>query len=321
MEAREIRDFREGDRSAILEMFQQAFGRPLPPEFWDWRYRQGLYPPLIKLMLEGDKLIGHYAVTLLPFLSQGKEKIAALSMTTMTHPAFQGQGIFSRLAQEAYQEACARGVFAVYGFPNKNSESGFFGRLGWYRALGISEYSLLHPKSTAAPLVATIREPHFDAAYDHFWQKTAPQFAAVIPRTRQFLQWRIADSPPSYVKGEYQVAELREQDRLKGFLILKTYRGDQAPKAHILELMGDDAQVVSELLAAAILYAEQQKAVLLSTWLDEAHPHRPIFLQRGFQPGASPVVWGGKLLAPEPEAVPSKIFDHWHLSMLDSDVY
>ncbi|MFY7944308.1 MAG: GNAT family N-acetyltransferase [Crocinitomicaceae bacterium] len=60
------------------------------------------------------------------------EKILVLqSGDTITHANHRKKGLFIRLAEETYQYAESEGFDYVFGFPNKNSEHGFFQKLGW----------------------------------------------------------------------------------------------------------------------------------------------------------------------------------------------
>jgi GNAT superfamily N-acetyltransferase len=54
-----------------------------------------------------------------------------LSLNTATHPDYQGQGLFTRLAGMTYEAAGAAGYHGVYGVANANSTPGFVRKLGF----------------------------------------------------------------------------------------------------------------------------------------------------------------------------------------------
>ena len=53
----DIRTWQPGDEIAILELFEQSYGRELPLQFWNWRFKD--HPsggPLIMLAFDDEKL-------------------------------------------------------------------------------------------------------------------------------------------------------------------------------------------------------------------------------------------------------------------------
>ncbi|HEU4374991.1 MAG TPA: GNAT family N-acetyltransferase [Telluria sp.] len=80
---------------------------------------------------EGDVLAAHYVC--LPALVQidGRTVRVLLSLNTATAPAFQGQGLFTRLAALTYDAGAALGYDGVYGVANGNSTPGFVRKLGF----------------------------------------------------------------------------------------------------------------------------------------------------------------------------------------------
>lgn len=127
-----VREYEPGDEEEIMELFEEAFKRPLDERFWRWRYLNNPYGKgIISLMYEGDKLVGHYAVIPIPLSIHGEVIKAALSMTTMTHPDYWKRDIFTTLATRVYSICEKENVKIVLGFANKNSYHGLTERLGW----------------------------------------------------------------------------------------------------------------------------------------------------------------------------------------------
>ncbi len=117
----EIKRYKKGDEREILKLFSIAFGKDLSMDFWKWRYLQNpfLEDPVINLMWDGTKLIGHYAVSPVVLNVKGESIMTSLSLTTMTHPEYGGKGIFTKLAEDLYQNMYSiENIEAVWGFPN-----------------------------------------------------------------------------------------------------------------------------------------------------------------------------------------------------------
>jgi len=315
-----VRDFAVADAPAILELFERVFGWGISLGFWKWRYAEGLGEPVVKLMFDGDVLIGHYAVTALPLLLHGEKRRAAFSMTTMTHPDYRGKGIFTKLAKMTYEAAADRGFSLVFGFPNKNSEWGIFNRLGWSRSASVNEYRL---NSFPLPLTTPVeaKEPAFDRPYDEFWDNICTKLGCCVPRTADFLNWRVERCPTEYRKGSYLLFEDRiAGGELRGFLVFKVYTGEARPKGHVLELLAADHEAAGRLLTSSLDYARRKNVASVSAWLYRDHPNFAAFAQAGFSDSGNTVVWGGRLFGGE-DSTAGEFFNHWHISMLDSDIF
>jgi hypothetical protein len=91
----------------------------------------------------GAKDIGYFAVTSqnefsayygvfpITLTFDNKDFLVAQSGDTMTSPAHQKKGLFTKLALETYRLAEKEGVQMVFGFPNENSVHGFKTKLNW----------------------------------------------------------------------------------------------------------------------------------------------------------------------------------------------
>ena len=91
----EIRNYATGDEHAIIALFELAFKQKMTLEQWNWRFTNNpAGKHWIKLMWEGDQLIGHYAASQLLMNVNGNQVLTAHSIATMTHPEHGGKGIF-----------------------------------------------------------------------------------------------------------------------------------------------------------------------------------------------------------------------------------
>lgn len=127
-----IRAFEAGDEPAIYVLFEEVFGKPVSEEYWNWRYLDNpVDTPRIMLAWEGTSLAAHYAVSPMRLSTPDGPALAALSMTTMTGPDYQGLGLFPKLAEALYAELATAGYVGVFGFPNARSHVPFVDKLGW----------------------------------------------------------------------------------------------------------------------------------------------------------------------------------------------
>jgi GNAT superfamily N-acetyltransferase len=81
--------------------------------------------------VSGERWAAHYVCIPVWARVQGETQKGLLSLNTATHPHFQGQGLFTKLASMTYEYAYDNGYRFVYGVANANSTSGFTRRLGF----------------------------------------------------------------------------------------------------------------------------------------------------------------------------------------------
>ena len=79
----------------------------------------------------GETLAAHYVTCPMAATVEGQRLRGLLSLNTATHPDFQGQGLFTRLARQTYDQGTELGHDFVIGVANAQSTPGFLGRLGF----------------------------------------------------------------------------------------------------------------------------------------------------------------------------------------------
>jgi len=317
----QIRDFTQDDEEIILNLYKIAFGFKLSSEAWKWRYLNGLCKPIVKLMFDDDKLIGHYAITPMPFSIKGENRKAAQAITLMVHPEYRKRGIFLKLAELTHKIAEENGIFAVYAFPFRNiSARGFFGKLGWCRSDTLKVFSTDDIQNIKLPNEVNIKEPDFDDAYDVFWNVLKKRFEIIQERSKDMLCWRIADCP-KLNNGFYKLMEIRDKSRLLGYLIYKLYKNDKQVTGHIMEIFGYDSGHIEILLRAALAYSQLNNVKSVTCWIYDTHSFRFMFEKYGFTMSSTIIPFGGNIFnLMEGEAM-KKCLESWHVSMIDSDIF
>ena len=118
-------------------------GPKFTPAAIAWRYRDNPAGTVVGAdAWSGDTLAAHYVTCPLRANVEGQVLKGLLSLNTATHPDFQGQGLFTRLARSAYDQAAELGHDFVIGVANAQSTPGFLGRLG-FQHVGRLEAGLL----------------------------------------------------------------------------------------------------------------------------------------------------------------------------------
>jgi GNAT superfamily N-acetyltransferase len=168
--------------AAYSELLSAVFGpaAKFRPDAIAWRYRDNPAGPVVGAdAWAGDRLAAHYVTCPTPALIEGRPVRGLLSLNTATHPDFQKRGLFTRLAEHAYEAGAAAGYGFVTGVANAASTPGFTGKLGFQQV---------------APLEAgfLLRSPRrFD--------DSPVQFEA--DWTADLIAWRLANPAARYTVG------------------------------------------------------------------------------------------------------------------------
>jgi len=281
-------DYREGDENAIAELFNIVFNKPLSLARWRWQYRDN-HAGLITIALakgKNDQLAGQYAVRPVRMKFGNKIRLGTLSLDTMTHPEYRGQGIFVKLASYLYSDLSNRGIPVTYGFPNKASYLGFIKGLQWVdlsspfplyiRPLKFSRVvaARVHNKAAASllgrwasvgyHLISGRRRPTLPAGYrlmsadsfderiDILWEKTSDLAPIMVIRDRQYLNWRYHENPTE----TYAIFLAERSDAIHGYIVLKKVDRFGLRVGFIVDLLAvqDIPQISLGLVGSAVDY-------------------------------------------------------------------
>lgn len=318
----EIRPYAPGDEREILKLFQVAFGQELEPETWKWRFLDNPSNPgrvFINLMWDGPVLAGHYAVSPVRINIAGEVRLAALSMTTMTHPDYAGRGIFTQLAESVYTELRRSGYSMVWGFPNHNSHYGFVQRLKWIDVYQVPMLRLaresLRRRTSRSRRVREIAQ--FDDEVNRLLGSALEAGKVWVVRDKDHLNWRYLAEP----NRKYTALGLWEDGSLRGYVITKLYASGSQLEGDIVDVLAvNDPGVWDELLSHAIGILLENDVAAINMWFNPHHPLHPMLERWGFRL-AAPVTWLGARLFDQNRASSALEYRNWYITMGDSDVF
>jgi hypothetical protein len=205
----DVRAYRAGDETAILELFARSFHAPRTIEHFDWKYRRNPYGnERISLAFDDDqRLVGHYAAYPVPFWFRGRDLIAQQVGDTMTDKSVRhiGRGpssVFGRTALHFYEHFCEGRVAFNYGFNVANVQKFSLRFLRsdrvepvWYRWRAMKS---LRPISRAERLTHGYRLQLVREAtpeFDELFARVAKDYDFLVRRDARYLQWRHLDAP------------------------------------------------------------------------------------------------------------------------------
>ena len=141
------------DINLIRDTYQAAFRNPFNEINWNWRFSENPCTDKLKIayIIKKGKLASYYAVNPMDISLNNRPFKAALSLMTMTHPEFAGQGLFIKLASALFNNLKEDNFTSVYGFANSNSHYGFRKYLSWHDLMPMYNMQSMRLKSVEVP--------------------------------------------------------------------------------------------------------------------------------------------------------------------------
>jgi len=304
----------ERELAAVLALFSEVFGRALSPEFYRWRFLQNPFgPPMVTLLWDGDRLAGHYAASAMRVYADG-ERLGAQSMTTMTHPAYRGQGVFPKLAEHLYAEMAAAGAQMIWGLPNVNSHYSFVTKLGW-RNVGVV-VTMTRPidaqatRGGAEPSEVVISDDVTRLFEDSLDARIWPS-----ARDAAYMRWRYAENPAARYRF-HGLGGGRD-----AFVVTKEYAAPGGLALEIVDaLYGKRPDALGDVLSSLLATAPGRYG-MVRTWMSLDDPAFGVLEKLGFVPKEPLVYFGGRTLGGFTLPEEAWTLARWRIAMGDSDNY
>jgi GNAT superfamily N-acetyltransferase len=197
-----------------LEAYRTLLGitsAPCEREYLRWLYGENPWGGAVGFnAYAGDELAAHYATIPVEAVLDGAPAKGLLSLNTATHPAHQGKGLFTRLAEQTYAHARELGYEFVVGVANANSTPGFTRKLG---------FQLVAPLDVLVGIGGFAASRDGDVGFALAWTEAA-------------LRWRIRRPHARYVATADEPAIVYAHAHRLGILAYLTH----APRPLVAEL-------------------------------------------------------------------------------------
>jgi len=293
-----IRKYRPGDEKQIINLFKLVYGKQMGKtesiKHWNWEYKKNPNNRIeIFLAIDKNKIIGHYAIIPMKMKIGNAEYIVSLSLDTMTHKRYRGQGIFPQLATNLYEDLGKNKIPITYGFPNSQSYKGFINKLNWFEISKVPIYikplnfvsivnlylkniilskfignilkSLfnLFIKKIQTPIDIEIKEfTKIGNEFDTLWNNTKNEIIVGIVRDQVYLNWRYLQKP----EDNYIIYGLMEKHILRGYTILKIEERFNLKIGLIMDILTDPSDTLYQTLLVnhAVSYFKKKKVDIIS---------------------------------------------------------
>jgi hypothetical protein len=323
-----IRDYEPGDETEIVALFERVFKKTMGPdeslEHWRWEYLENpVGPRLIKLVWHEERLVGHYAVSPRCVVVDGEERLAALSLDTMTDPEYGRQGIFSASAEACYADMAKGGLAFVYGFPTRTSIRGISHSLKWtmvmptpvlVKPIDVGAYvaerarvaplgSLLSPMSRAVTRVPGAanrvgagvrrrlgrRAPARTIEFDRFDDWADGLWESVAHQHRMWVKRDASflrwryDARP---QSNYRRVRVELDGEVYGYAVLEMSEREQGRVCFVMDLVArvEEPQVLAALLRYIERMARSEACVFVCAMVGPKSPMRPALLRHAYLP-------------------------------------
>ncbi len=287
----------EENLSELVELAKVEYGDAeiANPDYLRWQYLDNPAGKAIVVVARSqkDELAGQYVVIPTEFRIHGELQKGSVSLNTLTHPDYRGQGLFTKMANETYAVCEREGLHLTLGFPNKNSYPGFVRKLQFrhignaavmFRPLGIFSLAGSLPAMNKAAKYAPsdmdgapvanfflhsgaldISPLDFQdewAAYDELVNTVElPRYT--VHKSAAFCSWRFQKVPTR----RYQSFQARDRDGMKAACVIRQRKVKGIECIFFVDFImdgGPDGIAAGKSLLKAVLQRYRKSGVALA---------------------------------------------------------
>jgi GNAT superfamily N-acetyltransferase len=347
-----ILDGNEKDMERILSLRKLVFGEEekdkLDPRFWKWEFIKNPHgKALIYMVVEGEKIIGHFADLPRRFFVKGQKVLGTLSLDLMVHPEYQRRGIFEKMGRYAIQRVDALNGLFLMAYPIREETIHGLMKIGWKKVVKlpvlvypirfqgiVDRYLHFQPLSLLLGGVAGFfhflffhhlirakkneeieinQVDQLDGQFDQFCEKTATLYPIMGIRDQNYMSWRYFQHPTR----RYTLYRAIRNGEMMGYIVLRKVELLNFNSAVIVDLLALDEETVSALVKRGIQHSQQGGADLLGFMVPQGHSYDKILRRMGFLP--SPKTFSFMIYSHSDKEVfhsPGK----WYVNWGDTDV-
>jgi len=304
-----LREYREGDEQAILQLLNTVFPKPLSLEYWKWKHKKNpAGRPVIWLAECNSRIIGHYAMIPVRMKFGNVYATGSFGSDAATDPDHQGKGVFSSIVNRCCVDAAEKGISITYGFANRKQGPTYkrYERMGHIsfiiRMVKVLDWESVVATYAPSRLFSTVARAlgrmtmsrcssddlslekinRFDDRFDAFWQEISYDFTVIVKRDKTYLNWRYIDRP----EREHIVYAAVEDHRILGYCVLAEQQHHSIKLGLIVDILGSQGpkNVIHHLIRKAVKHFEERDVDIITCQLSGKHPYQGAFVRAGFIP-------------------------------------
>ena len=181
-------------KDAVVKLFceqynvdQQSFDRYFD-NFYEHPFQRGKCIRVVAV--ENGNVAGFQSFFFWPYNYGGSLLNSYQSGNSLVHPGYRGKGVFRKLLEFIYEQACQMDVELLMGFPVEASKNSFL-RNGWKNILDMKWYvKLINPIGIIRPFVSKKFEKLFSPSADAGMQFYSEENSFRLDAGNDFQAWR-----------------------------------------------------------------------------------------------------------------------------------
>lgn len=246
-----IRKGTHDDIKDIVKLLKLSLGESLMPktnEYWKWKHIKNPFGESdVLLAYDGDLLVGVRAFMKWVWCKSGTELKSVRAVDTVTHPEYQGRGIFKKLTLQLVDECSNADVSLIYNTPNGKSAPGYL-KMGWSIVGKLPvRVSFKNPvnvivnkiQSKGVTEFMSLNDQKFDLKLSDFDKDTSLTSIWTTQRSKDYVRWRYQEVPVvNYYSTAYGSA----------FIIFRLKKGPLGKEIRVVDAFGDDKDKVVGLI-------------------------------------------------------------------------
>ena len=312
----------DSDAEEITALFAVVFARPLSAAYWRWMFfappEGGGYAAVAR---HGGRIVSHCGYSLRQCRVNGADRRAAVKCTSMTDPAYQGQGIYTSLMEWAHHGLKSVDVDLVLSWPNLNNHPSQRNRTDYedvYQIPTLRRLPSRWPNREDRPITLTKARDLDLRSWGQLATASAGCSHFALTRSAQYCQWRYHQRPET----EYYGVEHRESGVLKAAALVKPYPPGRPDRLNIVEWSCHPEDRSGGPVLDAIEECAEAAGLQTMIWHNvHDYPRHHLLERRGYRL-AEPVFYFGVFpLAPRECLGNYHDWREWYITMGDVDVF
>lgn len=322
-----VRAYRPGDESGILDLFKRVFGHERSIRHWRWKFLDN--PAGQQISVATDKhgrIIGQFAGLPVVASTPNKTLLLTQGVDHMVDEHKRREGIYEAMARHFFETYLTPGgTVAWYAFPVRGGfeiERRAF-RCSLLHEAPILAWNLFKPDdSRLSPrLTSRISIDHLERAgqsIDELWNRCRSELRLASVRDARYLNWRYTDSPDT--KYTMLLATDSTTGRTAGLAVIRFGWSDQ-PVASIVDWLVpvNDLEASSLLLARCHELARNMGLTAVQASFPDYAPQYEFLVSLGYRAQRPRFVVSVRCAEDSEKA--QILREGWYYTMGDTDMY
>ncbi len=321
-----VRKYKDSDATGMSELRKKfpdaGLVHPCSKEYYEHKYSRGpMGTSEVWVAEDNDEIVAMIGTVLRRIKIGYQYLIAAELCDAFTHPAYQGQGIYSTMTKQLLESLSHRGVDLIYGLPNEIAYPLWTRKFGFSHPFSLKRMcKIIHPDKylnkilyrrfggnaleyvgkwgakaissllsktppTFANELEVYRMNSFNEETDTLWTRIERCYRIAIVRDHKYLNWRYSSN-----LGEYEIYGYRNDNGIVGIVVLKIQDIKSINCAYMVDMFTErESDLALRIIANVINLLESRGVDVILTYSPAESFYFNILSKMGFDWSGSTV--------------------------------